>query len=205
MVGEGLVDSLVRPNGNTTGLSILATELNGKRQDILIEAVVGLRRMGALADSNTTTDAKLQAMQGAARAHDVDLSIHRVATGAEIVAAINMAWESGARALNVLASPMLYGNHHRIMERVAALRMPAIYQWPEMAEEGGFAAYGPRITQLPDLTARLAVDILRGIKPADLPVEQPTNFELVINLKTGNELGLKVPKTLLVRADKVIE
>ena len=203
--GKDWWNSLVRPNGNTTGLSILATELNGKRQDILIEAVVGLRRMGALADSNTTTDAKLQTMQEAARAHGVDLSIHRVTTGAEIVAAIDMAWELGARALNVLASPILYANHLSIMDRVAALRMPAIYQWPEMAEEGGFAGYGPRYTQVPDLTARMAADILRGIKPADLPVEQPTNFELVINLKTGNALGLKVPETLLARADKVIE
>jgi putative ABC transport system substrate-binding protein len=205
MVGEGLVDSLARPGGNTTGVSILATELNGKRQAILIEAVPGLRRMGVLADSSTTTDAALRAMQEEARAHDVELSIHSVAKGEEVAAAIDMAQASGATALNVLASPTLHANQQLIMERVAALRMPAIYQWPEMAEEGGFAAYGPRLTQLPDLSARQAANLLRGTKPADLPVEQPTKFELVINLKTAKALGLTIPESFLVRADKVIE
>jgi putative ABC transport system substrate-binding protein len=205
MVGEGLVDSMTRPGRNTTGVSILATELNGKRQDILIEAVPGLRRMGALGDSNTTTEADFRALQETARTHGIELSIHRVAKGEEVAAAIDMAQASGATALNVLASPMLYANHQLIMERVAALRMPAIYQWPEMAEEGGFAAYGPRLTRLPDLVARLVSNLLRGTKPADLPIEQPTEFELVINLKTAKALGFSIPETLLVRADEVIE
>jgi putative ABC transport system substrate-binding protein len=100
---------------------------------------------------------------------------------------------------------MLYSNHQIIMEKAAALRMPAIYQWPEMAEEGGFAAYGPRLAQLPDMTAREAVNLLHGAKPADLPIEQPTKFELVINLKTAKALGVTVPPTLLARADEVIE
>ena len=107
MVGSGLVNSLARPNGNTTGVSILATELDGKRQEILIEAVPGLRRMAALADTNTTAGAKLDALQDAARARGIELSIHRIAKGDEIVAAINMAQASGATALNVLASPLL--------------------------------------------------------------------------------------------------
>jgi putative ABC transport system substrate-binding protein len=206
MVAEGLVESLARPNGNTTGVSILATELDGKRQDILIEVVSGLRRMAALAYSdNGNGDAKFQALQEAARARNIELSIHRVARGEEVAAAMNAVQASGATALNVLASPVLYANRQLIMERVAALRMPAIYQWPEMAEEGGFAAYGPRLTQLPDLTARLAANILRGTKPADLPVEQPTKFELVINLKTAKALGLTIPESFLARADEVIE
>ena len=116
-----------------------------------------------------------------------------------------MAHASGTMALNVLASPMLYGNHQVIMERVTALRMPAIYQWPEMAEEGGFAAYGPRLAQLPDIAAREVVNVLRGAKSADLPIEQPTKFELVINLKTAKALGLTIPHNLLVIADEVIE
>ena len=148
MVGAGLVNSLARPNGNTTGVSILATELDGKRQEILIEAVPGLRRMAALADANYNSAAKLDALQEAARAHNIELSIYRVARGEEIAAAIDMAQASGAAALNVLASPMLYANRQLIMDRVAALRLPAIYQWPETAEEGGFAAYGPRVDQL---------------------------------------------------------
>jgi putative tryptophan/tyrosine transport system substrate-binding protein len=144
MVGEGLVDSLARPNGNTTGVSILATELDGKRQEILIEAVPGLRRMAALADSNATADAKLYALQEAARARNIELSIHPIARGEEIAAAIDMARASGATALNVLASPMLFANGQLIMDRVSVLRLPAIYQWAEMAEGSGFAAYGPR-------------------------------------------------------------
>ena len=148
MVGSGLVNSLARPGGNTTGMSILATELDGKRQEILIEAVPGLRRMAALADSNATAAAQLQALQDAARARGVELSIHRIARAEEIAAAIDAAKASGAAALNVLSSPILFSNRQIIMQRVAALRLPAIYQFPEEAEEGGFIAYGPRIVQM---------------------------------------------------------
>jgi putative tryptophan/tyrosine transport system substrate-binding protein len=206
MVGQGLVESLARPNGNTTGISILATELDGKRQEILIEAVPGIRHMAALADSNGTAVVKLDALLGAARARNIELSIHRIATGEEIAAAIDMAKASGATALNVLASALLSAYRQIIMDRTAALHLPAIYQWPEMAEEGGFAAYGPRLMDLyRDLLARQIVQLFRGIKVADIPVEQPTKFELVINLKTANALGVTVPPILLARADKVIE
>jgi putative ABC transport system substrate-binding protein len=205
IVGEGFVESLARPNGNTTGISIFATELDGKRQDILIEAVPGIRRMAALADSSTLTETKARAMQEAARARSVDLYIHRIARGDEIAAAIDKAQASGSTALNVFASPMLHSNGPLIMERVAALRLPAVYQWPEMAEEGGFAGYGPRLSESNVLAARLAAKLLRGMKPADLPIEQPTKFELVINLKTAKAMGVTVPEGLLARADKVIE
>jgi putative tryptophan/tyrosine transport system substrate-binding protein len=135
--------------------------------------------MAALADPNTTAIANLNALQEAARVRDVELSIHQAASGAEIAAAINMAQASGATALNVLASPMLYGNRQLIMDCVAALRLPAIYQWPSMAEEGGFVAYGPNGFQLNrEILARQLVQLLRGVKPADIPVEQPTKFEL---------------------------
>ena len=206
MVGSGLVNSMARPDGNTTGVSILATELDGKRQEILIEAVPGLRRMGALADSNTTSSPRLRGLEDAARARGVELSIHRIANAEEITAAIDAAKASGAAALNVLSSPVFYGSRQIIMQRVAALRLPAIYQWPEDAEEGGFVAYGPRLFQIyGGLMARQIAELLRGAKPADLPVEQPTKFELVINLKTANALGITVPATLVARADKVIE
>jgi putative tryptophan/tyrosine transport system substrate-binding protein len=162
--------------------------------------------MAALADTGTLTETKARAIQDAARVRGIDLHIHRIARGEEIVAAIDSAHVSGATALNVFASPMLDGNRRAIVERVAALRLPAIYQWPEVAEEGGFAAYGPRLTDvLRDLQARQLVQLFRGAKVADIPVEQPTKFELVINLKTANAMGITVPATLLVRADKVIE
>jgi putative tryptophan/tyrosine transport system substrate-binding protein len=206
MVGEGLVDVFVRPKGNTTSISILATELDGKRQEILIEAVPGVRRMAALADTGTLTEMKARALQDVARTRGIDLHIHRIARDEEIVAAIDSAQASGATALNVFASPMLDGNRRSIMERVAALRLPAIYQWPEIAEEGGFAAYGPRLTDvLRDLQARQLVQLFRGTKIADIPVEQPTKFELVINLNTAKTMGVTVPEALLARADKVIE
>ncbi len=205
MVGEGLVDSLARPNGNTTGVSIFATELDGKRQEILIEAVPGLRRMAILADANNTAATKLDALQEAAHARGVELSIYRIAKGEEILGTIDVAKTSGAAALNVLASPMLDANYQLIMDWVAALRLPAMYQWPERAEEGGFAAYGPRFLGLPSLQARQLAQLLRGTKVADIPVEQPTKFELVINLKTAQAMNVTVPEALLARADKVIE
>jgi putative tryptophan/tyrosine transport system substrate-binding protein len=206
MLGTGLVHSLARPNGNTTGVSILAPELDGKRQEILIEAVPGLRRMAALADSHVTPAVKLDALEQTARARNIELSIHRIASGAEIAAAIDMAQASGAAALNVLASPMLHANRQLIMDRVATLRLPTMYQWPETAEEGGFVSYGPRLSDLFGVVLpRQLGQLFRGTKVADIPVEQPTKFELVINLKTANAMGVTVPATLLVRADKVIE
>jgi putative ABC transport system substrate-binding protein len=205
MVGSELVNSLARPSGNITGVSILATELDGKRQELLIEAIPGVRRRAALADTNATANAKLDALQEAARARDIELSIYRISRGDEIVAAINMAQASGATALNVLASPLLSANRNITMEHVAALHLPASYQWPENAEEGGFAAYGPRVTEIALELARQLDKVFRGSKVADIPVEQPTKFELVINLKTANALGVTVPATLVARADKVIE
>jgi putative tryptophan/tyrosine transport system substrate-binding protein len=205
MVGEGLVDSLAHPGGNTTGVSVLAADLDGKRQEILIEGVPGIRRIATFADANNTKVAKLDAMQGAARGHNVELSIHWIAKSEEIAAAIDKAQASGATAVNVLASPMLYANRRLFMDWAAAQRIPAMHQWPEMAEEGGFAAYGPRLTNLAELPARLIVKLFQGIKPSDLPVEQPTKFELVVNLKTAKTLGLTVSESFLLRADEVIE
>jgi len=205
MVGEGLVDSMARPNGNTTGISILATQLNGKRLEILIQLVPGLHRMGALSDTNTTTDLKLHELQEVARAHNIELAIYQVAKGEEIPAAIDAAQASGVTALNVLASPMLFANRQLILDRAAVLRLPAIYEWPELAEAGGFAGYGPRFFKLPEIVARLAVKLFEGTKPADIPVEQPTKFELAINLKTATAIGATVPPSMLALADEVIE
>lgn len=206
MTGEGAVKSMARPDGNTTGISILATELDGKRQEILIEVVPGVRRIAALADSNTTAPVQLETLQMEAKVRNIELSIRRVDKAAEIAGALEAVKASGAAALNVLASPMLHSNLQLILERVAALRLPAIFQWPEIAEEGGFVAYGPRFTQIVrDLYARQLVQLLRGVKVADIPVEQPSKFELAINLKTANALGVTVPPALVARADKVIE
>ena len=197
--------SLARPDGNTTGVSILVYEADGKRQDILIEAVPGLRLMAVLTDANYTSAAKLDELEKAARAHGIEFSIHRVARAEEIAAAMDGAQASGAAALNLVASPLFYAHRHLIMERAAAAHLPTIYEFPEIAEEGGFAGYGPRLPALQEVTARQVVQLFRGMKVADIPVEQATKFELVINLKTANAMGVTVPETLLARADKVIE
>jgi putative ABC transport system substrate-binding protein len=206
MLGSGFVTSLARPTGNVTGVSILAPELNGKRQEILIEALPGIQRMAALADSNTTKQEQLDSLRQAARARNVELSLHWIAKGDDIPPAIDASKASGAAALNVLASPMLNSNRGVIIELVATQRLPAIFQFPETAEEGGFAAYGPRFDQIiRELHARQIVQILRGSSVAAIPVEQPTKFELVVNLKTANALALTVPESFLARTDKVIE
>jgi len=178
----------------------------GKRKYAGGDEISVAGRMAAIVDSSTTGSTQLQALQDAARARNVELSIHRIASAEEIPAAIDAAKASGAGALNVMGSAILFGNRQIIMQRVAALRLPAIYQWADEAEEGGFVAYGPRLVQVfRELVTPQLVKLLRGTKPADLPVEQPTKFELVINLKTANELGIAVPATLVARADKVIE
>jgi putative ABC transport system substrate-binding protein len=206
LLGSGLVQSLARPEGNTTGVSLLAVDLDGKRQDLLIEAVPGLRRLGALSDVNNTT-AKLEALQEAARAHNVELSFYRIAKREEIAPAIDTAHASGATALNVCAGGvLLWANRQLIMDRAAALHLPTMHGWPEEAEEGAFAAYGPRLGRLfVEVMPQQIIKLLRGTKVADVPVEQPTKFELVINLKTAKAMGVRVPEALLVRADKVIE
>jgi putative ABC transport system substrate-binding protein len=206
MLGQGFVRSLGQPGGNITGVTLLASELDGKRQEILIEAVPGVRRIAALVDSNTTTPSRVRALEEAAHARGVDLSIHEVAMREEIASAIDAAKAADAGALNVLASPLLFNSRAFIFRRISTLRLPAIYQWPEMAEQGGLIGYGPLIVQLyRDIMSRQLGKLLRGAQPADLPVEQPTRFELVVNLKTAKAIGHDVPAALVLRADKVIE
>jgi putative tryptophan/tyrosine transport system substrate-binding protein len=207
LVGSGLVNSLAQPNGNTTGISLFGAELDGKRQEILIEAVPELRHMAALVDSNTTSLMRLQILRDAARARNVELTILKVKSPQEIPEALATAKASGVAALNVTASSLvLYANRQIIMQRVAALRLPAIYSSPEQAEEGGLVAYGARLVHVyQNLIAPQLAKLLRGAKPSDVPIEQPTKFELVINLKTAKALGLTIPESFLLRADKVIE
>jgi putative ABC transport system substrate-binding protein len=209
MVAEGLVTSLARPGGNITGISLLSFELDGKRQDILIEAMPGARRIAAIADSNATPAYHLQVLQHGARSRGVDLSVFAVGGPGEIASAIDAAKAAGAEALNFLSTPLFSvpgsRNNQIVMERIAAVRLPAIFQWPETAEAGALAGYGPRFADVYRQRARIAVKILRGAKPADIPVEQPDRYELVINLKAAKAIGHEVPAGLLLRADKVIE
>jgi putative ABC transport system substrate-binding protein len=173
--------------------------------ELLAELVPAARHIASLADPGVTAPEQLRALQDAARTRGIELSVHLAAKAQEIVPAIDAAQASGAQALNVLAASLLNLNQQAIIERTALLKLPAIYQWPENAEAGGLAAYGPRFIEMHRQRTRQLVKIFRGAKPGDIPVEQPTKFELVINLTTATVLGLTVPQSLLARADKVIE
>jgi putative ABC transport system substrate-binding protein len=143
MIAAGFAASLAKPGGNITGISLMSPDLDGKRQDILIEAVPGAQRIAVLADSNVATLQHLRALEATARsAHGKELLVVRAANSSEIIPAVNDANAQGAAALNVLSSPMLHLNRFAIIERATQLRLPAIYQWPETADEGGLLAYG---------------------------------------------------------------
>jgi putative ABC transport system substrate-binding protein len=205
MVGEGLVSSLAHPGGNITGISILASDLDGKRLELLIELLPNARRLGMLADPHITPPARLQVLRDAAQARGIDLSVYLADRPEQIVPAINAARATGVAGLNVLAGSLFSINQMLVIERAVALRLPAIYQWPEMAKLGGLIAYGPSRDHMYQQLARLVAKVLRGTKPSDVPVEQPTQIDFVINLKTARALGINVPQSLLARADEVIE
>jgi putative ABC transport system substrate-binding protein len=206
LMGSGFVRSLARPGGNITGVSILSTELDQKRQDLLLELVPGARRIAALLDPHTEAPRRLADLVQSAAAQGVAVEFLRVTRPEEIAPGLDRAREAGCTALNVLASPLFYGARQALIAGCAALRLPAIYHLPEMAEDGGLIAYGPRIVQIfRDLLPRLFQRLVAGTKPADLPVERPTQLDLVVNLKTAKALGLAVPELLLARASDVIE
>jgi putative ABC transport system substrate-binding protein len=206
MVGEGLVSSMAHPGGNITGVSIFSSELDGKRFGLLLELLPGAHRIDALAGSDTGNAEHFEALQGEAHASGVELVIHKANSYDEIAPAVDAAKAGGAAGLNVLGSALLFGNRQVIFERAAALGLPAIYQWPENAREGGLMGYGPSIVRIyGDQLSRMAVDILRGAKPADIPVEHPTRFYLSVNLKAAKALHLEIPSTTLARADEMID
>jgi len=205
MVAGGYATSLARPGGNATGISLMSPDLDGKRQDVLIEAVPGARRIATLADSNVASLEHLKALEASARKHGKELVIVRAASASDLAPAISEAGKQGAAALNVLSSPMLHLNRRLIIARAAEARLPAIYQWPETAEEGGLLAYGPSFIDIFRQRAGIVVKVLRGARPSELPIEQPTKFKLVINLKTAKAINYAVPTGLVLRADTVIE
>jgi putative tryptophan/tyrosine transport system substrate-binding protein len=205
LLAEKVVTSLSHPNGNATGISILATELDGKRQELLLETIPDTHRLAILADLGVTAPEQINALENAAKVRGIMVSTHIANRADDIIPAIDAALNEGAQALNVLASSLFSRYRTNIIGRVATARLPAIYQWPEMAEEGGLMAYGPRFVTLYRQQALQVNKVLKGTKPADIPIEQPTKFELVVNLKTAKTLGLIVPASLLLRADEVIE
>jgi putative tryptophan/tyrosine transport system substrate-binding protein len=203
MVGSGLATSLARPGGNTTGVSILASELDVKRLEILHDFVPRARRIAVLADPTTVSTSTQLANAG--RDLGVELVPFEAQSPDEIGRALDAVAGAKVEAVNILASPLLNAARLQTIDRMRAARLPAIYQWPETAEDGGLLAYGPRNLLCYRHVVSLVDKVLRGAKPADLPIEQPSKFELVVNLKTASALGLTISPTLLLRADEVIE
>jgi putative ABC transport system substrate-binding protein len=204
IVAAGVVRTFAQPGGNVTGIGTLA-ELDGKRQELLMEAVPGVPRIAILADPTFTDPGQLQLLEDAARARGVEFLVLTAGKEAEIAPAMDKAKASGATALNVLSAPLFSMNRRVVIERAAALRLPAIYEWPEMAEEGGLIAYGPSLSSMYRQAARLVAKVLHGVKPEDIPVELPVKFDLVVNLATAKALGFTIPESFLARADEVIE
>jgi putative tryptophan/tyrosine transport system substrate-binding protein len=204
LVGAGLVASHARPGGNTTGISILSPELNVKRLGILKEVSPGVSRVAVLWDPATGT-AQLTVIESAARSLGVELRVLEVHGPDALEEAFQTANKERTQALNVLASPLLAAYSQRIVDLAAKGRIPAIYQWREHVEAGGLMSYGPVLLETWRQTGVIVAKILTGAKPADLPIEQPSKFELVINLKTAKALGLTIPPSLLLRADQVLE
>jgi putative ABC transport system substrate-binding protein len=203
MVGSGLAATLARPGGNTTGLSILASELDVKRLELLHEAVPRAPRIGVLTDTSTVPmGARLEQ---AARRLAIELAFVSFASSDEALRAADQVATREVGAVIVLATPLIGSVRQMIIDRLNRAALPAIYQWPHYARAGGFLGYGPKLATCYRQVTGLADKILKGAKAADLPIEQPTKFELVINLKAAKALGLTVPPALLARADEVIE
>lgn len=210
MVGAGLVTSFAHPGGNITGISLLSPELDGKRQDILVEAVPGVRRIAAMADAKVTPASHLQALQQAGQSRGIEVLVFGVSQPEQISSSIDSAKTAGAEALNFLATPLFSvpGTHNNrvVMERVNALRLPSIFQWPETAEEAGAPlAYGPRFVDIYRQRAQIVAKVLRGESPSEIPVQQPSRFEFVVNLNAAKAIGYRLPTSLMLRADKLIE
>jgi len=203
LAGGGLVKSMARPGGNLTGVSILATELDAKRLEILREAAPSVRRVGVLYDPELVRS--MSSIKAAAPKLGIEIAFASGKTEAEIAEAIRTLIREKVGAVNVLASANLNAFRAYQIAEFARARLPSIYEWPETAEQGGLLGYGPRNTAVYRQVAGLIDKILRGAKPADLPVEQPTKFELVVNLKTAKAIGVAIPQTIMLRADKVIE
>jgi len=204
-VGAGVVATLARPGGNATGLSLQQTETTGKRLELLREVIPGLRRLAIIANSdNLSAVLEVREAQAAARALGLDVVTSEIQRREDIAPAFE-ALKGRVDALYVAADPLLNTNRMRVAILAVGARLPTMYSIREPIETGGLIYYGPNFADLNRRAADFVDKILRGTKPADLPVEQPTKFDLVINLITAKALGLTIPATVLARADEVIE
>jgi putative ABC transport system substrate-binding protein len=204
-VGSGLVASLARPGGNVTGLSVQATEVAGKRLELLREVVPQLRRLAVMANAgNPGSMIEMNEVKAAAGMLGLETVTVEIRQPEDIVPGFE-ALGGRADALYVCVDPMVLSNRIRINILAAAAHLPTMYELREYVEAGGLVAYGPNFPAIFRRAAELVDKILHGTKPGNIPVEQPTKFDLVINLTTARALGLKIPESFLLRADEVIE
>jgi putative ABC transport system substrate-binding protein len=204
-VGAGLVASLARPGGNVTGLSNQQNDLAGKRLELLRDVIPSLRRLAVLANvDNPSSLLDMREVQAAVRTFGLEVDVLEI-RGAEDIAPTFESLKSGAQAVYVCSDALVNTNRVRINTFALVARMPTMHSNREHVDVGGLMSYGPNFPDLFRRTSDHVDKILRGAKPADIPVEQPTKFDLVINLSTAKALGLTVPPTLLARADEVIE
>jgi putative ABC transport system substrate-binding protein len=205
-LATGLVPSLARPGGNITGLSIITPDLTGKRLELLKEILPGGTRVAVLWNSdNPISEPELRKAEAAARSLGLQLQSIGVRDPREFASAFSSMKTERAGALFLLSDAMFFGQRKEIVDLAASNRLPLVAHLREFADAGGLMAYGPNVVDLHRRAATYVDKILKGANPGDLPVEQPTKFELVINLKTAKALGLTIPQSLLQRADQVIE
>jgi len=206
LVSTGLVPNLGRPGSNITGQTLVTPEVSGKRVELLKEVVPGLTRLAVLWNSdNPVSKPEFKETEAAARASGLDLVSVSVQKSNDFARAFNSMKEGRAQAVIVLSDAMFFGNRDLIASLAVENRLPAISYSGEFARSGAIMSYGPDLLVLAHRAAVYVDKILKGAKPGDLPVEQPTKFEFVINLKTAKSLGITVPKVLLTAADEVIE
>jgi putative tryptophan/tyrosine transport system substrate-binding protein len=203
---SGIVSSLARPGGNVTGLSAVVVEVSGKRLELIREVAPGVSRVAALFNMSNPNDAlQWKEIETAAPSLRVQLQLLDVRKPSDFAGAFDAAVKGRAGALVVGLDALTWANHRPIVDLAAKHRLPAIYGGREFVNAGGLIAYGVSYPHLYHRAANFVDKILKGAKPADLPVEQPSKFELVINLKTAKALGLTIPPSLLQRADEVIQ
>jgi len=204
ILGAELVSSLSRPGGNTTGLTLLSTDIVAKRLEIIKQLLPSLSRVSALWDTSAGA-LQLKSAEEMAQSLSVKLHIVEVRSSDDLSGALQTAMSSHPEALFLFSSPFLASLYRPIVDFAAAHRLPAIYQWKEHVSAGGLISYGQNLAAVWRHAGVVVAKILNGANPAELPIEQPTKFELVINLKTANALGLSIPPVILIRADEVIE
>lgn len=204
-VGSGLIASLARPGGNVTGLSILSSDLAGKRIELLREVLPSLRRLAIIFNAGSANAVlEVAEAQAAARKLGVDVDVLEL-RGAEDIGPAFATLKSGVQALYVCPDPLVNANHARINTLALGARLPTMHPFRDYLGAGGLMSYGANNADLFRRAADYVDKILRGAKPADLPVEQPTKFDLIVNLTTAKALSLTIPQSILLRADEVIE